>query len=1174
MKVRLLIMAAATILALSSCTSSKNTSGTRWYHAFNTRYNIYFNGNEAYKEAYRNQMETFTENYSAPLVFHPVSATPKDKKTEGGPFSKPIEKAVKAIRLHSIQTKPERDPGKRNDPNYREFIRRTEYNPFLHNAWMLMARSQFFNGDFLKASSAFSYIARLYESQPDIAIPAKIWKARCYNELGWYYEAEEILSKLNNDQLPAKHSDMLSTAYADYFVKQKRYDEAIPYLKIAIKAEKNKIQRNREKYLLAQIYTATGQRDLAYRTFGEVAGATVPYIIQLNAQIRQTEVYPGGATQKMTKKLKKMSKSVKNKEYLDMVYYALGNVYMSIPDTVHAIESYELGSEKSVRGGIDKAMNQIRLGDIYFDQRQYVKAQPNYAEALPQLKKEDEAWPRVSKRSAALDALVIHAEAVELQDSLQRLSRMTEDERLAVVNKIIEELKKKEKEEREKADQEEYQARRDEIQAQRPAGQRQQKAVPTVSAPSDGSFYFYSQQAVAAGRNAFQQKWGRRKLEDDWRRRNKTKAFDDETETAELAETDLAAVDSLATDSLSLDTPEGLASDTVAVPSEDPHDPQFYLQQIPTTEEEIAESNLILQDGLYNMGVILKEMLEDYPLAIETLDTLNLRFPENENKLNAYHHIYLIYWKLDDMAMANLYKDKIRAEFPESELAIAMADPDYEYNQKMMQQTQDSLYRQAYEAYKDGAATEIRSMFANFTKKYTRSPLMPKFMFLDALSYAMTRDADEFKTRLKALIDRYPNEDVSVLAGEMMKGFQRGLLLAQSGDNMLARGSIFNLRFGAEGDTIANAADLTFSAEQRTPHRMLLLYPAGSVDENLLLFAVANYNFGAFMVNDFDLALTKVGNIGMLQISGFNTQEETLQYYSMITGEGGYAADLDEAVIIVPISVENYETLMKGKSLDEYLQFFAQTFADGNEDIIEKWAFQKEEEKMVEEEVLGESEDIEVEQEVEKTENAVKEEKPEVQPETSNLKPETEKKPEISNIEPEEDTDPFAFAQEKSDQLNETVKSFSNDPIRAFLNLFKRKPKNAIDEYAAQQEKEEKALRKQQQKEQRERARLEAEQQEQQQEALRNQEEADRKLLKEREKQEANLKKLAEKQKKQEIADKKRAAKEREKARKEALKKKKAEQEARRKQKEAERKQKEKERKQSEKARQEAKKKA
>jgi tetratricopeptide (TPR) repeat protein len=1147
---------------LLSCTSSKNTGGTRWYHAFNTRYNIYFNGNTAYREAEKNQIEQFTatENYSDYLAFHPVSATPKDKNQTGGPFDKPIEKAVKAIKLHSIQTRPERDESKRNSLDYKAFIKRKEYNPFLHNAWMMMARSQFFNGDFLEAASTFSYISNLYEIQPEISIPAKIWKARCYNEIGWFYDAENILSKINAASLPKNQADLYSTVYADYLIKQKRYEESVHFLQTSIKAEKNKLQRNREKYLLGQIYASSGNKDIAYKTFGEVAGATVPYILQFNARIRQTEIFPGGDIRKITKSLQRMAKSSKNKEYLDMVYYALGNVYMTVPDTVKAVESYELGVEKSTRGGIDKALNQIQLGDIYFTRREYVKAQPNYSEALGQLKKEDAAYPRVSKRSEVLDALVIHVEAVELQDSLQRLSRMTEEERMKVVEKIIADLIKKEKDEQEKADMEEYQAQRQSIQSQRQSQSRQQ--APVLGPPSDGSFYFYNPQAVASGKNAFQQKWGRRKLEDDWRRRSKSKAFDDLDETEEQPVDSLAEQpegdDALLQDSIQSETP----SDGNAELSEDPHDPKFYLQQIPVTEEDIEASNLIIQDGLYNMGVIYKDMLEDYSLALETLDTLNMRFPENETKLDAYHHIYLIYWKLDDMDMANIYKQKIRAEFPESELAIAMSDPDYEYNQKMMNAIQDSLYNQTFTAYEEGNLRQIRRNYKDFSEKYTQSVLMPKFMFLNALTYARPEETDTFKILLKQLIDKYPNEDVSLLAADMMKGFQRGLILASSGDNMLTRGSIFNLRFGASDDTVIDTT-LVFVAEINTPHKLLLLYPKGSVNENMLLFNVAGFNFGNFQVNDFELTITESGNIGMLQIDGFNTMEQVMQYYDMIVGEGGYASRLEETIIIVPVSVANYETLMRGKSLEEYMNFFEEHFEGGNEDMIAKWRLKEEEEK-----ATGTSEDkpsAETANSIDKATTFGKTDSPNLETDSIislELPPVSYRQKDSAAV--SRDTlsgapdstleDVYSDVSGKVDAVTAKYNDIADDPIRGIIGLFKRKPRNAIDEYAAEQKRIEKEHKKQLAKESLENKKQELIRQRVEEKEREQQETAKQDSINAVKKQEKESAKLAEKAKKQAIENKKREKEARLKAKQEAAKQRKADAKARLKKREEERK--------------------
>ena len=76
----------------------------------------------------------------------------------------------------------------------------------------------------------------------------------------------------------------------------------------------------------------------------------------------------------------------------------------------------------------------------------------------------------------------------------------------------------------------------------------------------------------------------------------------------------------------------------------------------------------------------------------------------------------------------------------------------------------------------------------------------------------------------------------------------------------------WNLRFGLGADGSLSAADSarTFSAEPNQPCRVVLMYPAGRIDDNQLLYAVAAYNFANFMVKEFYFALGEAGPLRTL----------------------------------------------------------------------------------------------------------------------------------------------------------------------------------------------------------------------------------------------------------------------------------------------------------------------
>ena len=166
-------------------------------------------------------------------------------------------------------------------------------------------------------------------------------------------------------------------------MKSKEYEKAIPMLREGIRLSSG-TQKIRLNFLLGQLYTLIGNKEEAYKAFGKAgASPSATYRTKFNARIKQSEVFNGSDIEPEVKALKRMVRYDRNKEYLDQVYYAIGNLYLSRRDTLNAIANYELAAEKSTRNGIDKAISQLTLGGLYYDLRKYSKAQPCYAEAVP-----------------------------------------------------------------------------------------------------------------------------------------------------------------------------------------------------------------------------------------------------------------------------------------------------------------------------------------------------------------------------------------------------------------------------------------------------------------------------------------------------------------------------------------------------------------------------------------------------------------------------------------------------------------------------------------------------------------------------------------------------------------------------------------------------------------------
>ncbi len=929
--ISVLLLTAASLFF--SCSTKKNTAGSRFYQAFTTRYNVYFNGKEHYNEQIEKMEKEYEDDFSDFVFVHPAEAYADEKAPQpSASFDRTIEKMEKSIALHSIQKKPKKDRSKMKNPKYREFLKRGEYNPFLHNAWRLMGEAQYLKGDFLASAATFMYIERYFTWMPELVTESKIWQVRCYTALGWMNEAENVVTRLKPEEMTTKNLRRLySTAMSGYYVRTKQYDKAVPVLQDALKTTGG-AQKTRLTFLLGQVYERTGDNGNAYKMFSRVAGASsAPYRTQFNARIKQTEVFTGSNIESEVKSLNRMARLDRNKDYLDQIYYAIGNLYLSRKDTANAIKNYILANEKSTRSGIDKAINQITLGGLYFDQFRYDLAQPCYSEGVAQLPEDYPDYPTLKRRSDVLDELAVYSQNVTLQDSLLRLSRMTPEEQRKVAERLVEELKKKEEEAAEEARRQEYEA-----QNSANAGQLQSN-TSNFSMNTDKSWYFYNTMTKNAGKAEFQRRWGSRKLEDDWRRINKqTFAMSDfENQGYDYSEEEEAVPTDSLGNPLSDEQIEELKKNQEELKKEqDPHYPEYYLVQIPKTEEEIVNSENIIQEGLFNMGIILKDKLEDKKAAQASFDELLTRYPDNIYRLDVYYNLYLMYSRYGEPDKAETYRQLILSEFADSNYGLALADPNYIENLRNMGAEQEKMYAATYDAYLNNRNSEVHEAYKEMMRRYPLSKIMPKFMLLDAFAYIPEKNYDAFQQTLKELLQRYPDTDITPLASDILKDLAKGRKVNSGTTNM--RGMIWDIRLSNDSVQGNTTAEVTpFDPSRKGSHICMLTYATDSIDANRLLFEVARHNFSTYTVRDFDIDRFSFGQLGVIVIKGMTSFADVEDYCRQLLADKNVA--ITEKVRPVFISQKNYDILLgEGRSLGEYFQFQQGLSDDAVEARIEK----------------------------------------------------------------------------------------------------------------------------------------------------------------------------------------------------------------------------------------------
>lgn len=909
------MLLAAVLLAATGCSTQKNTAKTRWWHSFKARYNTYYNGTLAYIDGSLEKENGNKDNFTEMLPLYTVG-NKQSREIGKGNFEKAIEKCQKTIKLHSIKKRPVWDKKRRKTEKDIEWLSRREYNPFLWKAWMLMGRSQFYKGAFDEAASTFAYMGRLYQTQPAIYAKSRAWLAKCYLEEGWLYDAEDVVRNMERDSIHWSARKEWDYTYADYYIHTGDYAKAIPYLRKVIKHEMRRKQRAREWYLMGQMQAALGNKAEAMRAYKRVIRQNPPYEVEFNARIAMTEVMSGGQWKKMVSRLKRMAASDKNKEYLDQVYYAIGNIYLAQNDTAKAISAYERGAAKATRSGIEKGVLLLKLGDIYWEMERYNDAQRCYGEAIGLLDKERKDYEELSHRSKVLDQLVPYTDAVHLQDSLQTLAKMDEKDRNAAIDRTIAELKRKEKEERDRQAEQNAQETMQQNGGGNNMRQQNNKQQNNMNQQTNGLWYFYNATAVSQGKAAFQKMWGKRENVDNWQRVNKTVVnFGGNQEETELSE---AQLDSIARQEAIEDSLAQIADSA----QNDPHKREYYLAQIPFTEDQIEASNKIIEDGLFNAGVIFKDKLNNLPLSEKQLKRLTSQYPDFEKMADAYYHMYLLYMRKGETDVAEGYVERLKKEYPESEWTTLLSDPYFVENAKLGVHMEDSLYASTYDAFKAARYAEVSGNVRISDSRFPLGANRDKFVFIGGLSKLNEGDAEGCLEDMNTVVKKWPQSGVAEMAGMIVKGVSEGKRLKGGKfdlDNVWERRS--EVLTDNDSTAVRELSDERFAA-----FTFMIAYKPDSTDENRLLFELARYNFTSFLVRNFDIAVEDADGIHRMKVSGFRNYDEALQYVRQLFTNKTITSLIGRNRTII-ISEQNLPLLGRQFSYDDYARFYDKHFA-------------------------------------------------------------------------------------------------------------------------------------------------------------------------------------------------------------------------------------------------------
>ncbi|MEN8816230.1 MAG: hypothetical protein ABF274_05080 [Nonlabens sp.] len=732
------------IAVITGCSRKKNSFISRNLHAVGTEYNVLYNGNLALQAGLDGLEQTYNDNYWDILPVERMTVKdqvflPGDKPADPN-FERAEEKAVKAVQKHSM------------------LINETEYNPQVDEAYMLLGKARYYDQRFIPALEAFNYILQFMPDADQIN-QAKVWRERTNMRLDNNETAIKNLKKLLKEEAGSIEMEDLSIANATLsqaFLNLEEVDSALIYMNRAENQTKNKETKARYKFITAQLFAKTGQRDSAFVHYDQIIEMhrKIPRRYYLNAFIEKIKNFDATTDSKseLLETINELEENRENRPWLDAIYSRKA-IFFEQEDSVEIAKKYYNKSLRA-KGGKDlylRGNNYSSLGKISFDQSMFVNAGKYYDSAIANYIPRTKEHRLVTKKRNNLDDVILYEGRRRRADSIFRVIAMSPEQRDQFYQEYIDLLKEEEARIAEEAEIEAAKAAQEQTAFSKINNNKVSKRANTgptfglpgagVGANNNSTFYFFNQQTVARGKIDFRKKWGKRELKDNWRRKNKKVELETNIEIIEEIE-------------------------EVEVRPE--FTTQFYTSTLPEDKTVLDSIAKARNFAYYQLGVIYKEKFKRNDLAINRFESLLTYDPLEKLLLPALYNLYLIYKEdgsSDAFAKAEDLKNRIISGYPETRYAQILRNPDAKLDDSA---SPIAVYNRLYKEYEKENYDLVVTSAAEYANLFNGDDIVPRLELLKAFAAGRLYGFQEYKKGIDYVALNFPNTEVGKSAQKLV----------------------------------------------------------------------------------------------------------------------------------------------------------------------------------------------------------------------------------------------------------------------------------------------------------------------------------------------------------------------------------------------------------------------
>lgn len=872
-------------LVLISCARLKDTAIGRAYNNVTAKYNGYWNAREIVKKT-RNQVEESHEDDFSQVLDVYRWGDEATAKANASDMDKAIEKCTRVIQRH-------------------------EGSNWIDNAYYVVGEAYFYKGEYYAALDLFKFLSKDYEDT-EVGPKAKAAIVRTYAQMGKYNEALAYLSNLENDlreieKLGAER--YLLEAHIN--IKTNNYRDASRNLEKAIPEVKNRKDRFRYTFILAQIYQNRGLKTRARELYSSIVNKNMPYELLFQSRIniaKCSNLQNRKVAEEVVKSFKKLLRDDANIDYYDQIFYEIGMVYLATGNKEKAIENLQKSSYNSKENPSQKANTYLALADIFFSENEYEEAGAYYDSCASVIPESHPKYNEIKEKQGVLSTLILNLQAIELQDSLLTISTYDQKKLGATIMEVI---RQEELEEQKRKEQEARRKRLEEIRKE--MGGSSISGRQEAAGDNAGNWYFENPVSLGQGAQEFRRTWGKRQLEDHWRRSQKIRNFGGDEE------------DTLKQDSAVIDSQTTIEDLPPLLDSVD-EDKRSYYANIPFLESQKRAAKNTIIEAMYENGLIYYEQLNELKEAQNVFEKLLNSYPGNKYEAACFYYLYRIMTELENESGAEGYKNRLLTEYPKSEYANLIRSNGSSAGIRVDKDL-ETLYQSAYEAYRNDNCQRV--MEANFQAdtSFEDNYLRPNFNYLKTLCEGKNSNRDSFIMGLQRFITSFPESKLSLDARQLIAYLERQKekesAVAQKDTAVLAD-SLDKQKPDLKNEKKVTKKEFRYQYSEEGPFMFVLIDSSRAIRRDKIKSELSNYNMRyhrsegltvrSFLLNENEqiFIVKDFGSLGKVRkyLQGIQSDE---QFHKM-------------AGLAVPdfvfMNQEHFKQLIEAREKEEYVEFF------------------------------------------------------------------------------------------------------------------------------------------------------------------------------------------------------------------------------------------------------------